>query len=553
MSTQNHTLTRKFSKTTQIFLKHKFKYFIPIISNPEALQKIFKAAGNEKYDNLFQNEIGIDGNITTIEKLSELIQSTTTKGNFTYEMIRDYHDIENIGNYLKITYIAAREFTNTFPAIKTGINEDKIFTTQQQSHQSILNLSGVNETIFSADKINTLKKLNEKNSNVELNTTDQDMSSALTGINVAKGDQIFHSKQNPGLSVIQVIDPNLRACLKQSQELSVFFNLINTIDMSMAMPYINIKLLLPSIVNENVEYITASFSNFLFGNDKKEKKFNNIAKAINGDFYIDKYEYTKYVQDNLGNFNKKDVNLDRKTIDLSLFTMPQTIVNGDEKFYGDYESFDPKDLDGRLSIIHDKFRPFMSIESIDFDVRPTKELMSFKTATMNLILYDKSRLNEVLALVKPDLLGAYGSELLIEYGWQHILGDTDYVSEDAINPIAEFINSLKNFEKYQITNSSYSIQENGQVNITLNITMKGPLDIRGTPVFHDFLEYSTLKQLKHIIQNIKDLKVYEDDEPNKIHFSLEGNLKDSLLETMNEENIDDFINNFNAFFIPRQM
>ena len=50
-TTQNHTLTRKFSKTTQIFLKHKFKYFIPIISNPEALQKIFTATGDSKYYN----------------------------------------------------------------------------------------------------------------------------------------------------------------------------------------------------------------------------------------------------------------------------------------------------------------------------------------------------------------------------------------------------------------------------------------------------------------------------------------------------------------------
>jgi len=530
------TVTRKFSKTTQIFDKHKYRYFIPMATNPEALKKIAdvvkanqskeKTSGQKQLDiqNFFEakvaSKIGDNNNFTTIEKLSELFQATTVKGKFTYEIIKDFYNIKDIESFVKICYLNTE-------------NMQKIINEEDYKTDICYNIN-VNDIIFPNKIISDSNDEEMKNSN-------------LTGIN--KFDKnVYHTKQYPGLSTIQIMDPNLRACLKQSQELSVFFNLINTIDMSMAMPYINIKLLLPSIVNENVEYITASFSNFLFGNDKKEKKFNNIAKAINGDFYIDKYEYTKYVQNNLGNFNKKDVNLDRKTIDLSLFTMPQTIVNGDEKFYGDYESFDPKDLDGRLSIIHDKFRPFMSIESIDFDVRPTKELMSFKTATMNLILYDKSRLNEVLALVKPDLLGAYGSELLIEYGWQHILGDTDYVSEDAINPIAEFINSLKNFEKYQITNSSYSIQENGQVNITLNITMKGPLDIRGTPVFHDFLEYSTLKQLKHIIQNIKDLKVYEDDEPNKIHFSLEGNLKDSLLETMNEENIDDFINNFNAFF-----
>jgi len=581
MSTQNHTLTRKFSKTTQIFLKHKFKYFIPIISNPEALQKIFKAAGNEKYDNLFQNEIGIDGNITTIEKLSELIQSTTTKGNFTYEMIRDYHGIENIGNYLKITYIAAREFTNTFPAIKTGINADKIFTTRDQSHQSILNLSGVNETIFSADKINTLKKLNEKNSNVELNTTDQDMSSALTGINVAKGDQIFHSKQNPGLSVIQVIDPNLRACLKQSQELSVFFNLINTIDMSMAMPYLNIKFLVPATIKSNGEsrdYMVASFNNLLFGSKADSTKngelYTNNAMAVSGDFYRDKYSYqqlrnnnnivedsndntprttnatTPATQSQLGTSvgEYETISVERRVVDLGIFTSPQTLVNGDESLYGDYNSFDNLDTNtaNRITPIQDKFRPFMSIESIDFDVRPTKELMSFKTATINLILYDKNRLNDVLPFVKPDLLGSFGSEILIEYGWQHILGDTEFVSENEISPIAEFINSLKNFEKYQITNSSYSIQENGQVNISLNISMKGPLDLRGTQVPNQLFDlYIINNQTNLFIKQIANSKIL-DTKTDKTYLELDNNLK-ALLDQPTADNLKKLYTEYKTF------
>lgn len=580
-TTQNHTLTRKFSKTTQIFLKHKFKYFIPIISNPEALQKIFTATGDSKYQT-FLNEVGKDGNITTIEKLSELIQSTTTKGNFTYEMIRDYHDITNIGNYLKITYIKASEFSDKFKSLQIPNDTPQTLTTTN-SHNSILNDTDINEIIFSQDKIKSIQDSQKQkgNNSDNNNLTQEEIKSGITGINEVKGDKIFHSKQNPGLSVIQVIDPNLRACLKQSQELSVFFNLINTIDMSLAMPYLNIKFLVPATIKSNGEsrdYMVASFNNLLFGSKadstKNSELYTNTAKAISGDIYRDVYTYQQLRnKDNIIEVSTSStsrastndipptqsqtstkvgeyetISVERRVVDLGIFTSPQTLVNGDEGLYGDYNSFDNLDTINatRINPVQDKFRPFMSIESIDFDVRPTKELMSFKTATINLILYDKGRLNDVLPFVKPDLLGSFGSEILLEYGWQHILGDTEFVSENEISPIAEFINSLKNFEKYQIVNSSYSIQENGQVNITLNISMKGPIDLRGTQVHNQLFDlYIIDNQINLLMKNIANSK-YTDTSTDKIYLELQPNMK-SLLDTPDAQNIQKLLNDYTKF------
>ena len=238
--------------------------------------------------------------------------------------------------------------------------------------------------------------------------------------------------------------------------------------------------------------------------------------------------------------NKKiTVTNERAVVDLGVFTSPQTLVNGEEKIYGDYNSFNEDDLKNRKNPIHDKFRPFMSIESINFDVRPTKELMNLKTAIINLILYDKSRLNEVLGFIKPELMGSFGGEILLEYGWQHTLGDKEYVSEEAMNPIAEFINSLKNYERYRIINNTYSIQENGQVNITLNISMVGPDEIRGTQFTGDFQAFTIEKNIYELIHKIRTSKIIGLESKN-IFFEL-TNDQQNLLSTPTTKSLNDLI------------
>jgi len=506
--------SKQFSTTSRIFEKYKFRYFIPIISNPEALKKIFDANKSTEQD---QKNIESGIKFTTIEKLSEAFQSTTIKARTTLELIEDYYDIPGIKEYFKITYLDHAKIKEKFRSIIT--------TNNQNINIECCNNNNVVDMIYTPLK-------NSQNTAL----SDASKKNRATGINEFEGASKFHNKSTPGLSVIQILDPDLRACLKHSQETSVFFNLINTLDMSMAIPYVNIKFIIPSKYTQNSQdsttsrdYFVASFNNFFFGSSKDistdpNEKYTKVAKAINGDYYIDKYVYAKAIpaestqagakstntvragsgdQTDTSVFNYIETQVERKEVDISMFTMPQSLVNGDEKIFGDYNAFTEDELKVRQQPIHDKFRPFMSIENIDFDVRPTKELMSFKTATINMVLYDKSRLNEVLAFVKPDLFGSFGSEIILQYGWQHTLGDPEYTAANEMSPIAEFINSLKCYEKYQIINSSYSIQENGQVNITLNISMKGPSEMRGTPVNKDISSFALNNSINSAISMIK--------------------------------------------------
>jgi hypothetical protein len=505
--------SKQFSKMTSIIHKHKFRNFIPMISNSEALLKILNR--NKGSTNSTANQPSVSPDFLTIEKLSELLQSTTIKAKYIGEIIEEYKSITGLEDYIKIVYKGK-------PNPNAG-NQYKFI-----DDKKIINI------IFSG----TEKKLEERSSNrsnnVSTTTTNgqtqiknEDINSMYTAIN--DENSVHVSKSNPNLSTIQIINPDLRACLKHSEELSVFFNLINTLDMSMAVPYVNIKFFLPASYKtggnkgEERNYAVASFNNFFFGysGDKgqDDQRFTNFAKAINGDFYLNKYTYKKPVSPNITTNTSQEqtqsdqtstpalkyveVEATRQEVDISMFTMPQSLVNGDEKLFGDYNAFTGDDLKTRLQPVQDKFRPFMSIESIDFDVRPTKELMSFKTATMNMVLYDKSRLNEVLSFVKPDLFGSFGSEILLQYGWQHVLGDPEYTIESELSPIGEIINSLKCYEKYQIVNSSYSIQENGQVNISLNISMKGPAEIRGTKVDLNVFNYVLTKKIALYVSQLQ--------------------------------------------------
>ncbi len=98
--------------------------------------------------------------------------------------------------------------------------------------------------------------------------------------------------------------------------------------------------------------------------------------------------------------------------------------------------------------------------------------MSFKTGKLSLVLHDRTRMVDIAPFIKPDLFGSFGAEIAIEYGWSHIDAGGN------INYLCDFLNKSRVTEKYIITNSSFSMDKNGQVNIDLSIAMRGPIDIK---------------------------------------------------------------------------
>lgn len=177
---------------------------------------------------------------------------------------------------------------------------------------------------------------------------------------------------------------------------------------------------------------------------------------------------------------------------MEIFTAPQTMVNANEdrqqtanamaSGQGNYR---------RTSPVLDQFRPFMTFKSLNIEVVPTTGFMCFKTAKMDFVLHDRTRIAEIADFIRPDLYS--NTEILIEYGWSH----PDPPS--AGNAYADLLNGMRCREKYGIINVSMHFDDAGQVNISLSLAMRGANDFRTETISSDETGVS------RIIQTVRDI------------------------------------------------
>ena len=293
------------------------------------------------------------------------------------------------------------------------------------------------------------------------NSQDQSLGDRLKEIDVNQ-NIASPSKQDPSMSIILLNNDNIRCGTKNSLELSAFFNSISTLEFSKAFPYFNATFVLPSTSKQDATNVfkTATLNQFMFGSRNEDVTKN-----------YDSFE---------GVIKKADDKIGVET-NLAVFATPQTVVNMNEKT-GHRDIYDDDDKKLRLTSVHDRTRPFMTFKSFEIDIAPTTGLMSFKSGRISLVLHDRTRMGDIAPFIKPDLFGAFGAEISVEYGWKH--GDAGRLNKsgNSINPIGDFLNSSVCLEKYMITNSQFSVTNSGEVEINLAIAMKGPVDIRQTEI-----------------------------------------------------------------------
>lgn len=303
------------------------------------------------------------------------------------------------------------------------------------------------------------------------------------------------TKNNTSLSTIQVMTPGIRLANRQTAELSTFMSLVNSTEMSKCMPYLSAEFVLPRQFEQSGrKFRTATMTNFLFDSFEQptdESILRNFHSFERNDVVTTTYRGNKL----LGTRSP-----------MAPFLMPQTLVNADEKIIGHPSNRSGRSLaaNSRLTPVQDPFKPFMTIDSLTIEVVPQRELMSFKTAKMSITLHDKSRMGDIAPFIKPDLFGVFGGEIAIEYGWSHpdtevYLPGESPIQSKLYNPVGKFLNAFRNKEKYAIINSTFNIQENGQVKIELSLAMKGAIEIRGKKLFYS----KTLEGLQRELEALR--------------------------------------------------
>ena len=351
-------------------------------------------------------------------------------------------------------------------------------------------------------------------------------SEVVQGYSAAQG-----SKTSTSLSAIQVFPIDLSFATRDSEILDVFFNGIPNIEFSRCVPFFDLLVISPGApLDSNGRPTTMSQFSFLSPNEPLN---DGLGKDLATGLPLG---FTPPAGSEEG---------DQFTVSgMELFTSPQTLVNANDQYFEPDSS--SAETPGSNPIL-DRFRPFMTIRSFTVNVQPAFGMDGFKTAKMSLVLHDRSRLSQIAPLVQPDLYGK--TELRVEYGWSH----PDANSLPGINPIGDFLNSLRQKEKYGIVNSSFSFSDAGEVDINLDLAMRGASNIF-TANISDSPEITDIKEqlegaIKTLQEQLKAFRGYDSSIPDVIGKTIipAGSSTSSALKADKEtrEKIQAYINDPN--------
>ena len=316
-------------------------------------------------------------------------------------------------------------------------------------------------------------------------------------------------KEHPAICAFMINSPQFSPATRGTGAVATFVNFAPTIEISRCQPYLDIQILTNrDPLNSDGVVDTMSIAQFLMGQTAPAEGTANhaIATARNQSVLgsgLFKLDATGKLTEPLS------------TAGMELFTSPQMMTDGDNRDSAYIEDLGleaskvPDTVPGgagsvRNAPVIDRYRPLMTITGFSIAVTPSGGMMSHKTANLDIVLHDRSRLAEIGDLVKPDLYG--GTELLIEYGWNHPMGDHPPGDDDmASTAYARFINAMRRKEKFKVINSSFNFDDVGQVQVKLALSMVGMMSLDTSNVSAGGGVDGDLKAVKKLQRVIREI------------------------------------------------
>ena len=266
------------------------------------------------------------------------------------------------------------------------------------------------------------------------------------------------SIQIPNVYAVNVFNPFLGPMTRDTGPIEIFMNAIPTLEFSRCVPYINLEVI---TTHKEVGDTITSPSLSMIG-------FLNPASRGTADNAMLGAQVTQVASEasKLGPGIKSGI---------ELFVMPQTLVN-----LGDTAS--------EFTPVIDRLRPLASIDNFTLSTKLQGGTLSFTSGRIEITIFDRSRLREVAAFVRPDL---YGTTFLdITHGWSH--PDGGVLSK---NSFGKFLNALKTETRYRVSNSSYAFEDGGKIKITLSVQSMGSIDLLYLGPSNSADKQKTLNQL----------------------------------------------------------
>ena len=259
------------------------------------------------------------------------------------------------------------------------------------------------------------------------------------------------------VSAFEMIHPMMVPGEKNAELLSVFFNGFPTIELTRAIPFLTVKIYSTRPVEEGGHLHAITLQKYLEGATAVSAEDKAI-RAIN----LANTPATSLFDHTSGSHS---------LVGMELFRTPQTLVNHDAL----------KHTENYLAPVIDPFRPLASIKSFNVDIKTNVGLIASKTAKLELVLHDRSRMGEFADFINPDRYA--GSLFEIEYGWSHpdpvnLEGNESQVS----NPYAQLLNLTRAKEHFGVMQTSFTFDEVGQVVINLSLYTRGSAEMSEIPI-----------------------------------------------------------------------
>ena len=292
------------------------------------------------------------------------------------------------------------------------------------------------------------------------------------------------------LSAFMMKHPVLVPSEKNSDLLSVFFNAIPSLELTRATPVMNVRIFSKKQVfrsDENGKLSSVSLPKFLEGaiNINENSQNSGQYSVLRAISLANQVTSSSPLADGTVPDTTKDFQY-YSVSGMELFQSPQTLVNPDAA----------KIRSNFLALPIDPFRPLATIKSFDVDVKSTGYgLISTKQSKLEIVLHDRSRMGEFADILKPDRAGTGGGFIEVEYGWAHPDG-LSVGNEETKNDFAELLNLTRSIDHYTVTNSSFSFDDVGQVNIILNLISRGVSEMSELSITGEQNELR--QQLQHI-------------------------------------------------------
>ena len=228
---------------------------------------------------------------------------------------------------------------------------------------------------------------------------------------------------------------------------NVFFNAIDSINMSMCVPYFRMNII-DRFAKKKGRYSKLSLAAFL----------RQTSDATGDKIFYTAEPFTTDVMrtTNLSAADKQKLQ-SGKVVGMEAFFAPQSLLP------------DPTDLLSNPRRL-DTSVPLLSLNSFSIGIESVGiALLSKKTADLSITLHDRSRLVDISPLVSVGNFSSLYFE--IEWGWTHPHGAAKFD-----NPVARYLNSLRFREIFSPTSYNMTMSEGGAMNISIRLIGGASLD-----------------------------------------------------------------------------